>query len=356
MPLGIVRADDPVTVNAEAPTSTKKTIYRLLAPIPGLTCIDDTGSDTRCAKGGIGEYLNIIFKIGIGLCGVLAVVMLVINFIGYMSSESFTEKAHFKQKFWGPIGGLLLALAAYAILTTINPSLTGKDGLTIDQVGIVIESEVVEYTPQQASSIIQSYRNNTGSFSTPTPGPTSIQDNSPGLLKNIAVNQVAPIIERNGLGTVKAIIMHGTAGGGGNASVQATFIEKRGRSGAHFTIDKDGTIWQLARVTKYTNHFIADGRVPGISNSNTIGIELVQRYICDDGTYAKCRKGHWENISGQQVSAVKKLLEALVSEFKLDPKGANIYGHGEVGKDRTPDEGLEAIKKSGFCPSPCRIK
>ena len=129
----------PVPISSQAPVTQKKTIYRLLAPIPGLTCIDDTGSDKNCVKGGIGEYLNIIFKIGIGLCGVLAVVMLVINFIGYMSSESFTEKANFKQKFWGPIGGLLLALGAYAILTTINPALTGKEGLTIDQVGVTVE-------------------------------------------------------------------------------------------------------------------------------------------------------------------------------------------------------------------------
>ena len=132
----------PVPISSQAPVTQKKTIYRLLAPIPGLTCIDDTGSDKNCVKGGIGEYLNIIFKIGIGLCGVLAVVMLVINFIGYMSSESFTEKANFKQKFWGPIGGLLLALGAYAILTTINPALTGKEGLTIDQVGVTVEDQL----------------------------------------------------------------------------------------------------------------------------------------------------------------------------------------------------------------------
>jgi hypothetical protein len=130
--------DKAVDVEAEKVKEENK-IYRLLAPIGNFKCIDPSGKEEGCAKGGVGEYLNILVLMVIGICGILAVVMLVINFIGYMSSESFTEKAKFKEKFWGPIGGLLLALGAYAILMTINPSLTGKDGLTVENVGVSVE-------------------------------------------------------------------------------------------------------------------------------------------------------------------------------------------------------------------------
>jgi hypothetical protein len=130
--------DTPVTINAEKDkpsgdpcikkdekTKRDENIYCLLAPLPGLEKIETND---------IGKYFNILFNVAIGICGVLAVIMLIIHGISYMTSESFTEKAELKKKIWGPIGGLLLALGAYAILNTIDPALTGKDGLTLDQV------------------------------------------------------------------------------------------------------------------------------------------------------------------------------------------------------------------------------
>ncbi len=117
---------DTPCIKKDDKTPRDSNIYCLLAPLPGL----EDGIKTN----DIGKYFNIIFNIAIGICGVLAVIMLIIHGISYMTSESFTEKAELKKKIWGPIGGLLLALGAYAILNTIDPALTGKDGLTVDQV------------------------------------------------------------------------------------------------------------------------------------------------------------------------------------------------------------------------------
>lgn len=116
-------------------------VYKLLAPIGSLEEIDTTGKTcpgNPDIANGIGCYLNIIFKIAIGLCAALAVIMLVINGIKYMTSESFTEKSELKKDMLGPIMGLFIALGAFAILNTINPALTGKDGVSVDQIGIEI--------------------------------------------------------------------------------------------------------------------------------------------------------------------------------------------------------------------------
>ena len=112
-------------------------VYKLLAPIGSLESIDTTGKTcpgNPDIANGIGCYLNIIFKIAIGLCAALAVIMLVINGIKYMTSESFTEKSELKKDMLGPIMGLFIALGAFAILNTINPALTGKEGISVDQV------------------------------------------------------------------------------------------------------------------------------------------------------------------------------------------------------------------------------
>lgn len=329
--------------------------YNYLAP---FGTDPENQSFNPAEENALSKYVNFMIKIAIGIAAVLAVIMIVMGGIQYMTSELISSKEEGKKRITNAVFGLLIALGSYLILFTINPNLLDlePDGLEKASLTFYVEPEVNNYTPQEATGIITGY---TGSST--QPGVTSVPDNSPGVLsiigvawgvpRNLVANHVAPIIERSGLRTVKAIIMHGTAGGGDNNTVLATFISKRGASGAHFSIDRNGNIWQLARINKYTNHFIADGRVPGISNSNTIGIELVQKYICTKGTYQKCQAGHWEALTSAQVSSSRILLNKLVSVFNLQRNTSGswpIYGHGEVGKDRTPDEGLEAIKKAGY--------
>ncbi len=115
-----------------------KTKYTLLAPIPGFAKCIDTGEnpDKDCTQSGIGDYLGIIFKFGIGLCAALAVVYLIIYGFIYMGDESVFGKTEAKHKMLGAIGGLIIAIGAYALLNTINPDLTGKNGFTINSANI----------------------------------------------------------------------------------------------------------------------------------------------------------------------------------------------------------------------------
>ncbi len=90
----------------------------LLAPLP-------YSGDAEKNPGG---YIEAIYKLSIGIAGVLAVLMIVIGGIEYIASAanpSLKESA--KKRIWAAIGGLLLALSAYIILNTINPKLVGFD-------------------------------------------------------------------------------------------------------------------------------------------------------------------------------------------------------------------------------------
>ena len=119
--------------------------YNLLAPIGGLK---EVKTDS------IGDYFNTIFKIAIGLCGALAVIMIVIGGVQYMGDESVFGKTEAKSKIMSAILGLLIALGAFALLNTIDPALTGKNGLNVDQV--TAEIQAIEYIPTKT------YENITG--------------------------------------------------------------------------------------------------------------------------------------------------------------------------------------------------
>jgi type IV secretory pathway VirB2 component (pilin) len=75
----------------------------------------------------IGAYLNLLIKLFIGLCAVLAVVMIVIGGIEYMTSELLSGKEHGRERLTGAVLGLLVALGAYALLYTINPDILKTD-------------------------------------------------------------------------------------------------------------------------------------------------------------------------------------------------------------------------------------
>jgi cell wall-associated NlpC family hydrolase len=78
-----------------------------------------------------------MIKIFIGLCAVLAVVMIVIGGIEYMTSELVSSKEAGKERIRGAIFGLLLALGAWTLLNQINPdilntNLSSLQNVTVD--------------------------------------------------------------------------------------------------------------------------------------------------------------------------------------------------------------------------------
>ena len=129
--------DKPTIVNldksAPAPNGG---VYTLLAPIGNLTTAPDN----------LGDYFNTIFTLAIGLCGVLAVIMIVIGGVQYMGDESIFGKTEAKSRITSAILGLLIALGSYALLNTINPDLLGKGGIKINSVSAGIEEETTPWS------------------------------------------------------------------------------------------------------------------------------------------------------------------------------------------------------------------
>lgn len=100
--------------------------YTPLAPLPGTTV--DTACnpaqtnppDPKCQTN-LTTYLPGIFKLAIGIAGVLAVIMIVIGGVQYLSTDAISGKSDGKEKITNALIGLLLAIGAFVILNTINP-------------------------------------------------------------------------------------------------------------------------------------------------------------------------------------------------------------------------------------------
>ncbi len=146
-----------IPFNQSLAQNSTDTTYIPLAPIPGLensTCTNDKGETVSCIDTKrsetnpcpFGNYLNIMIKIIIGIAAVLAMVMITMGGIEYMTSELISGKEAGKETITHAILGLVIALGAYLILYTINPQLLNVCLDKLPGVNIVINGE--EDVPQ----------------------------------------------------------------------------------------------------------------------------------------------------------------------------------------------------------------
>ena len=165
-----------------------------------------------------------------------------------------------------------------------------------------------------------------------------------------------PGIERAALHAVKGIVVHQTE----SPTAQSTFnsYSKPGANGAHFLIDKDGSIYQTASLNQQTRHVgrlksrcqaegdcsTADAKAnkrwdPAAmnqreqakpagerypSNSDSIGIELVGQALEVKGQKEKV----YETVTDAQNASLAWLVNELKSEYKVPD--SEVFRHPDI--------------------------
>ncbi len=95
--------------------------YNLLAPLPG-------GTNQVSGDQAFSTYARQAFAFALSVAAVLALLMLVVGGIQYLgSAESPSRLSDAKDRIWNALIGLVLAVAAWLILNTINPALVSND-------------------------------------------------------------------------------------------------------------------------------------------------------------------------------------------------------------------------------------
>ncbi|MEK6352504.1 MAG: peptidoglycan recognition family protein [Burkholderia cenocepacia] len=180
-------------------------------------------------------------------------------------------------------------------------------------------------------------------------------------------------IERSPMNKVNGIVVHQTD----SPTAESTFnsYRKKGANGAHFLIDKDGTIYQTASLLKRTNHVgklksrciithecpaaelkIASGmehkytklsihehkktwpnRYP--SNNDSIGIELVGESHDKDVPGTNRKEKVYEDVTEKQNSSLQWLIKELTETLYISSQ--EIYRHPQLSY-KTPTEAATA--------------
>ena len=118
----------PASFSHAQETPPPATNYNLLAPLP-VESLDGTPSTQATAK----TYIEGMFRLLIAVAGALAVIMIVVGGIQYMSTDSFGGKNQGKDTIQNALWGFILAIAAWLILNTVSGGLTNFN-LNIERV------------------------------------------------------------------------------------------------------------------------------------------------------------------------------------------------------------------------------
>ena len=190
-----------------------------------------------------------------------------------------------------------------------------------------------------------------------------------GYVLNARVRHAARrLIERGALQRINGIIVHQTGGASGTSSLSS--YTKQNATGAHFLIDKDGTIYQTASLSRQTWHVgrlrarcVAEYRcspaelqslkrfspkaenrmemakqVPQRypSNEDSLGIEIVGAVVVGKGQNP-AEQGIYEAVNEQQNASLRWLIAELASTFGIPM--TEIFTHPIVSrKNRTEAE------------------
>ncbi len=181
------------------PAIAEITEYELLSPLPGLEETFSLGGSDTAGAGDLGVYLNVIIPLFIGICIILAVIMIVLGGLQYMTSELVSSKEAGKEKIRNAIFGLLLALGAWLILYTINPNILKTDLSSLEQQ--TVEVNIQDSTPQPPPPPGENYPNSNYKQNDPWDDSIGVIQNIPGVSKNysecIYVGQSSCLSTRN---------------------------------------------------------------------------------------------------------------------------------------------------------------
>ncbi len=120
----VVLAQDPdpnVLPNTQSQGGDTNSTYKLLEPLgtPNGKLTEFTTGDP-CP---FVRYLNIVIEIFLGICAVLAMIMIIAGGFEYVTSELPSFKKNGKERITNAVFGFIIALAAFVLLNTVNPKL-----------------------------------------------------------------------------------------------------------------------------------------------------------------------------------------------------------------------------------------
>ncbi len=302
--------------------------------IPGLNFSDiastTDGTGTYFYIPWLSQFLTAIYKFGIAMTSILAVVIIIMQGARIIVSGGGEGKQAAYKKILQSVIGLAIAWGSFAILYNINPELVQFKALKVK----VVEREELENNHQCDDPNKCGYKTNVSSEMIPKGNFTSnlelAKKDRTATVDYKYFGQVDySVSEVRKLQDIKRFVIHN---GGYTAQMNVDvwlglFKEKKEKTGTHYTIDRNGIIYQMIGEEAKAVH-------AGIFNGDSIGVELnISNFngtSCnglDSGPAEAVRQACTPTEA--QYQALKSLIDDVIKRTSVKLDKNNIVGHCE---------------------------
>lgn len=328
----------------------------------------------------LGQYISAIYKFAVIAAGIVSTLVIIVSGIQWTASagnSSIVSSA--KSRIVNAVIGLVIAVGSYSILFVLNPNLVNFENLKIFQVeaeeftleqeaeagskGDPAEAQTINSTIEGLTShdekTVRAYAKTNKLFCTPKIKSTkaiysgvSINYSQLGRLdcnqakssrrpikkivlheglNNNQVSAMATMWRRNIIGYDK-VCKKNSKGKWNNkkCNTEGQLVRIKKYAGTHYTVDGDGTIYQMAGENLVMMH--CGGTKGQVScNRDSIGIDLMLNKI--GGKYPRYTEAQYKSLS--------KLLVALATKYKINIDDTTIHGHADCQANRFDPRNLD---------------
>lgn len=139
-PITIEQIPDQLSTNDDIPESVatpppvEPVTPRLSVSIPGLSFGSIREEDGYLYIPFLAEYISAVYRYGIGIALIIAIIMVMYGGFRYVLGSATEDVSSGKQIVTDAIIGLVLALSAYLILTTVNPNTLDLNAIKVKKI------------------------------------------------------------------------------------------------------------------------------------------------------------------------------------------------------------------------------
>jgi N-acetyl-anhydromuramyl-L-alanine amidase AmpD len=360
--------------------------------IPGLSftsadkLVQVTGDDgaTYMYFPFLGEYLAAMYKYAIAVMGIIAVIMIIVGGVVWITSGGIPERVNqAKTIIIRSVVGMILAVGSYTLLYTINPELVQFRNLKVLTIQGVPLTDIADIDFRTGGSASTNEFSDTILASNTAGGPDIATDAtrceaSPSQSSGIGDTKYLGQLDCNSSRTrkslldIKNIILHdGGRTAKGTVNYWKSNCQKTGKCvNTHYFIERNGTVYQLLDEKKVAIH------TPSW-NSASIGIDLATVGPTDRSTASclACKKnGTCKTYSGKlikekdttdskeeaikgcskgfteaQYTSLKKIIDSIVARTGVTKDGESIRAHCNASGNHSDPVGFD-WSKIGISP------
>ncbi|HUT22233.1 MAG TPA: N-acetylmuramoyl-L-alanine amidase [Candidatus Bipolaricaulota bacterium] len=347
-----------------APATSPAIKPKLTVPIPDLHFSDvvlATAGGGAASLPWISEYVIAVYKYAMGIGSILAVIMIMIAGILYLTSAGNPQRiGQAKGYIIGSITGLTILFSSYLLLNLINPALTRlgpigigvveaerlawEESFAIAEAAAITPPNVEQTDPEKLIPTERAGCTDTGKASKPS----GFSMANTSLLGKLDCNAT----RQRQVSSIKYIVLHDGGGAAFNVSFWTKRCQEKGYQScpaSHYTINRSGAIYQTLGEEKVAYHAQAYNSAGiGIDLENDLPSKFIYSRVddcltaCKDGKYP-CKKATANNkqyaiskCTPEKSVSQYVSLALLIQDIRTRAPGAKVVAHCEGGVHSDP--------------------